>query len=97
MIDYILEIYIYGDIFSSSLDIFLFFVDAGNEMGTEQDRRDLPFPFQNRTTAPTDYWIFGSRLFVQANFTFPEENLRDIALVFRGRRSSVHLPVFCLT
>lgn len=44
-------------------------------MGAKQDRIDLPFPFLNTTTAPTDYWTFGSRLFVQDTFIFPKKIL----------------------
>lgn len=67
------RVYIYGDFFSSSLDIFVSFVGSRNEMGTNQDRRDLPFPFQDTITAPTDHWTFGSRGFVLANLIFPKE------------------------
>lgn len=63
----------------------------------EQDRKDLLFPSQNKITAPPDSQTFSSQWFVQTSFFFPEENLGDVALVVRGRKSSAHLPFLCLT
>jgi len=89
----------YRDFFPpSSSDIFIFFLDSGNETGEQSRTEEICFfPFQNVATAAPDSWASGSPWFVQNNFILPEESLGDVALAFRGRSSFVHLPLFRLT
>lgn len=90
--------YMVVGVFSPPVWTYLFsFLIQEVKQGSRAGQKRFDFPFQNVATAPPDSWTFSSQWFVQKNFILPEENLGDVALVFRGKSSSVHLPLFCLT